>query len=109
MKYNFKVDLDKVYKYFVDEVDNKYIEELKSKYDEFRIKYNDSPESNGAIDFFNELEGFSDHYQILLVGINKNGEQVLCYYFIGQDYGDEDKERIEALEDFERIKECKIE
>lgn len=109
MQYNFKVDINKVYRYFVDEIDEEYIQELKDKYDEFKIKYNDSPSSDSVLDFLNEIEGLSDHYQILLVGINEDIEEVLCYYFVGEDYDDEDKERMEALEDFKRIKECKIE
>ncbi|MDC4245606.1 hypothetical protein [Clostridium perfringens] len=108
MQYDFKVDLDEVYKYFVDEIDNEYLNFLKQNYEEFRIKYNDSPVDNTSVDIIETLEGINDHYQIILVGIKGNKENVLCYYFVGEDYGDDDPERNKALEDFEEVKKCRI-
>lgn len=108
MQYDFKVDLDKVYKYFVDEVDWNYIDSLKQRYKEFRVKYNDNPINKDVKDFIECLEGLNDNHQIILVGINNNKEDVLCYYFVGEDYGDNDPERNKALEDFEEIKKCRI-
>lgn len=112
MKYNFKVNLtEELYKIFLtdeSDFDEKYFASLKTKYDEFRIKYNDSPEVGEAVDVLNMLEGANDHFQILLLGINNNEEKILCWYYVGEDYGDEDKERDQALKDFDKILKFKI-
>ena len=113
MQYNFKVNLTKeLYKIFlVDELDfdEEYFNSLQVKYDEFRVKYNDSPDAGNSIDVLNTIEGANDHFQILLLGINSNEEKVLCWYYVGEDYGDNDEERYQALKDFDKILNFKIE
>lgn len=110
MKYNFKVDLTKeLYEIFLEnkeDFDEDYFNKIKEEYDEFRINYNDSPTS---VNLLEELNGDSDSFQILLKGINKSEERALCYYYVGEDYGDYDEERNQALEDFQKILKFKIE
>lgn len=112
MKYNFKVNLtEDLYKIFLEsesDFDLEYFNLLHEKFNEFRIKYNDSPEVGNAIDVLNTIEGANDHFQILLLGINESEERILCYYYVGEDYGDYNEEREQALKDFERILKYKI-
>lgn len=112
MKYNFKVNLtEDLYKIFLEDesdFDEEYFNSLKDKYDEFRIRYNDSPEAGSLIDLLNTIEGANDHFQILLLGINSNETKALCWYYVGEDYGDNDKEREQALKDFDKILKFKI-
>ncbi|MEO2600916.1 hypothetical protein [Clostridium butyricum] len=87
MKYNFKVNIDKVYKYFLEDeaqIDYDYIEKLKTLFVEFRVKYCDDYYNDDKLTLISQLEGSSDKNQILLVGISQNKEETtLCYYFIG--------------------------
>lgn len=112
MKYNFKVKLtEELYKIFLEndnDFDIEYFNTLKDKYNEFRINYNDSPTNDKPINLLDELDGESDNFQILLKGISSKGEKVLCYYFVGEDYGDNDEDRKQALEDFKKILKFKI-
>ncbi|WP_133014961.1 hypothetical protein [Clostridium cuniculi] len=84
MQYNFKVSLTKeLYKIFLSDesdFDEEYFDTLQIKYNEFRIKYNDSPNIGNAIDVLNTIEGANDHFQILLLGINESEDimLVLC-------------------------------
>lgn len=113
MQYNFKVNLTKdLYKIFLEnenDFDEEYFNSLKQIYREFRINYNDSPTIDKSINLLDELEGNCDYFHILLKGINDDEEKVLCYYFVGEDYGDDDEDRKQALKDFERILKFKIE
>lgn len=92
MKYDFKVNLTpELYSLFLEEgckVELRYLDELKSKFDEFRIKYNNSPEKHSSTDIIDMIESANDHYQVLLVGVKNNTDTVLCYYFIGNDKDD---------------------
>lgn len=112
MKYNFQVKLTKeLYKIFLvneSDFDEEYFNSLFDKYDGFRIKYNDSPGVGTAIDVLNMIEGANDDFQILLLGINKHKEDILCWYYVGEDYGDDNPERKAALEDFDKILKFKI-
>lgn len=101
MKYDFKVKLD-VYKLFVNEedYDEEYLNSIKDRFDYFKIRYNDNPDTK-AVDLIEMLEGYSDHNQILLIGVKDNIETVLCWYFVGDDVEDEDYKI--ARKDFERI------
>lgn len=112
MRYNFKVNLtEELYKIFLEnesDFDREYFSSLKDKYEEFRIKYNDSPEVGNAIDVLNTIEGANDHFQILLLGVNESEEKILCWYYVGEDYGDNDKDREQALKDFKKILGFKI-
>lgn len=114
MRYNFKVDLYKVYKYFLEDeslLDISYLNELDNEYDYFKIKY-DTDITNDKLNLINQLEGLTDNQQILLLGIKEDKEYVLCYYFVGSEEDimtDTDrKEYEEAIKCFNKILECKI-
>ena len=115
MKYNFKVILtEELYKIFLEDdsdFDLEYFNLLHSRFNEFRIKYDDKPVIGNVIDALNEIEYANDHFQILLVGMNEDSESILCYYYVGEEYGDSDKdaERVQALKDFKKIQKFKIE
>lgn len=102
MKYHFQVDLN-VYKLFVDkeDYDKEYVKSLEAKYDCFTIRYDDSPKDHNLLDTLNAIEGYSDHYQILLIGVKDNAEHVLAYWYIGDD--NEDELYIEGKKAFKKM------
>lgn len=109
MKYNFKVDLYKVYPLFLnedDELDTNYLKELEKEYSEFRIKYNTEYDNSDKLALFNVFEGNSDQHQILLVGIKNGTETTLCYWLVGDD--EEDEGYKEGMKAFEEMKKFEI-
>ena len=110
MKYEFKVDPRAMY-LMIDDMTEEKLDNYKKEFNHFIFRYNDNWEKT-CFGLLAVLTGESADGQMLILGVDDNGnEEVLCYYFVGEpmdecseEYAEENREYYKAIQVFKTIK-----